>query len=78
MSRGLALKNLTRSCVLSVWLYRDGQAIWHQGSDAGVAVIALDREALPDSAELRAFTPGGAAVKVCALPYRPARRRGVR
>ncbi len=55
------VQNLTRSRVLSIWLYREGQSIWHQGSDAAseidVAVIALDRQALPDSAELRAFTP---------------------
>ncbi len=55
------VKNLTRSRVLSVWLYQTGKAIWHQGRDAAgeidVAVIELDRKALPDSAELRAFTP---------------------
>ena len=41
--------NLTRSAVLSVLLYRDGQSIWRQGSDAGgeidVAVIELERAA---------------------------------
>lgn len=55
------VQNLTQSRVLSIWLYREGQSIWRQGSDAAgeidVAVIALDRQALPDSAELRAFTP---------------------
>ncbi len=55
------VQNLTLSGVLSVWLYTEGKAVWHQGSDAAgeidVAVIALDRQALPDSAELRAFTP---------------------
>lgn len=56
------VKNLTQSRVLSVWLYNAGKAIWHQGGDAAgeidVAVIELNRQALPDSAELRAFTPG--------------------
>jgi S1-C subfamily serine protease len=53
--------NLTRSTGLSVLLYQDGKSIWHQGKDASgeidVAVIALDRTALPDTVELRAFTP---------------------
>ncbi|HET7527760.1 MAG TPA: trypsin-like peptidase domain-containing protein, partial [Burkholderiaceae bacterium] len=45
----------------SVLLYREGKSIWRQGRDSGgdvdVAVIALDREALPRSTNLRAFTP---------------------
>lgn len=53
--------NLTRSTVLSVLLYRDGKSIWHQGRDrAGeidVAVIELDRAALPAAVALRSFTP---------------------
>jgi hypothetical protein len=54
-------KNLTRSTGISVPLYRDGMSIWHQGNDAGgeidVAVIELDRAALPQSVVLRCFTP---------------------
>lgn len=53
--------NLTRSTGLSVLLYRDGKSIWRQGSDPSgeidVAVIELDRTALPASVLLRAFTP---------------------
>ncbi|WP_296807163.1 serine protease [Thiocapsa sp.] len=53
--------NLTRSAVLSVLLYRDGKSIWHQGQDAAgeidVAVIELDRAALPAAVALRCFTP---------------------
>jgi len=54
--------NLTRAAVLSVLLYRDGESVWHQGGDASgdidVAVIELNRAALPDAVELRCFTPG--------------------
>jgi len=53
--------NLTRSTGFSVLLYHEGKGIWHQGRDSGgdidVAVIELDRAALPRSANLRAFTP---------------------
>jgi len=53
--------NLTRSIGLSVPLYRDGRALWRQGRDAGgeidVAVIELERAALPKTVELRCFTP---------------------
>jgi hypothetical protein len=53
--------NLTRSTGLSVLLYREGTAIWRQGRDSGgdidVAVIELERAALPRSTKLRAFTP---------------------
>jgi len=54
-------KNLTRSMKLSVMLYLDGKSVWRQGSDTGgeidVAVIELDRAALPQSVVLRCFTP---------------------
>jgi S1-C subfamily serine protease len=54
-------KNLTRSTKLSVLLYLDGKSVWRQGSDSGgeidVAVIELDRAALPQSVVLRCFTP---------------------
>ncbi|HEU5296622.1 MAG TPA: serine protease [Burkholderiaceae bacterium] len=53
--------DLTQSTGFSVLLYREGESIWRQGRDSGgdidVAVIALDREALPSSANLCAFTP---------------------
>lgn len=54
-------ENLTRSTGLSVLLYRDGKSIWRQGKDAGgevdMAVIELERAALPSSTVLRCFTP---------------------
>jgi hypothetical protein len=54
-------KNLTRSTGLSVLLYLEGKSIWRQGKDPGgeidVAVIELDRAALPQSVMLRCFTP---------------------
>jgi hypothetical protein len=44
-----------------VLLYRDGRSVWRQGSDSGgeidVAVLELDRTALPPSVVLRSFTP---------------------
>jgi hypothetical protein len=53
--------DLTQSSVLSVLLYRDGRSVWRQGSDAGgdidVAVVELERPALPRAALLRCFTP---------------------
>ena len=54
-------KNMTQSTGFSIMLYRDGRSIWHQGTDASgeidVAVIELDRAALPASSVFRAFTP---------------------
>jgi S1-C subfamily serine protease len=54
-------KNLTSAVRLSVPLFLDGKSIWRQGNDAGgeidVAVIELDRAALPESVVLRCFTP---------------------
>jgi S1-C subfamily serine protease len=53
--------NLTSSTGFSVPLYLDGNSVWHQGKDAGgeidVAVVELDRAALPQSVVLRCFTP---------------------
>ena len=53
--------NLTQSVQFSVMLYRDGKSIWSQGADpAGeidVAVLELDRRALPETLAIRAFTP---------------------
>ena len=52
--------NLTRAVAFSVPLYKNGKSLWHQGSDAGgdidVAVIELDRSALPPSVLIRSFT----------------------
>jgi len=53
--------NLTCSTGLSVQLYRDGKNVWRQGNDAGgeidVAVIEIERAALPKLAVFRCFTP---------------------
>jgi Trypsin-like peptidase domain len=53
--------NLARSAVLSVLLYRDGMSVWHQGRDDGgeidVAVIEIERAALPAAVLMRCFTP---------------------
>ncbi|RYF08374.1 MAG: serine protease [Comamonadaceae bacterium] len=53
--------NLTQACVVSVWLFKDGQSQWRQGTDSGgeidVAAIEIDRGLLPDTAEFRYFTP---------------------
>lgn len=52
--------NLTKVMVLSMFLYRDGKSIWRQGSDAGgeidVAVIEIDRAALPAGVAIQCFT----------------------
>ena len=52
--------NLTQSVGFSVPLYRNGKSLWRQGEDPGgeidVAVIELDRTALPESVLMRAFT----------------------
>jgi S1-C subfamily serine protease len=54
-------QNLTRATGFSLPLYRDGKSIWRTGRDAGsaidVAVIELERSALPDPVVLYAFTP---------------------
>lgn len=53
--------NLARSTGFSIPLYRDGKSVWRQGADAAgaidVAVIELERKALPATAVYRAFTP---------------------
>jgi hypothetical protein len=53
--------NLTQSTGLSVLLYRDGKSIWRQGRDAGgeidVAVLEIERTALPDGVCLECFKP---------------------
>jgi S1-C subfamily serine protease len=54
-------KNLTYSNSLSVMLHLEGKSVWRQGSDTGgevdVAVIELERAALPQSVVLKCFTP---------------------
>jgi hypothetical protein len=53
--------DLTRTALFSILLYRDGNAVWRQGSDSGgpidVAVLELDRQSLPAAMVLRAFEP---------------------
>lgn len=53
--------NLASSTGFSVPLYRDGKSAWRQGLDTAggidVAVIELERSALPDTVVYRAFTP---------------------
>ncbi len=57
----LDASNLTRSTGFSMLLYNEGEAVWRQGEDSGgdidVAVIELDRAALPDESVIRAFSP---------------------
>jgi Trypsin-like peptidase domain len=54
-------ENLTLSTGFSMLLYRDGRSVWRQGTDTAgeidVAVIELDRSALPATSVIRAFTP---------------------
>jgi S1-C subfamily serine protease len=55
------IQNLTRSIGLSVLLYHERKSIWRQGKDSGgeidVAVIELERAALPKGVVLQCFTP---------------------
>ena len=54
--------NLAKSTGFSMPLYRDGKSLWRQGKDGSgeidVAVIEMERDALPDAAVYRAFDPG--------------------
>lgn len=54
--------DMTRVVVQSILLYENGKSAWRQGRDAtgeiDVAVLELQREALPQGVVLRAFTPG--------------------
>ncbi|QEY62589.1 serine protease [Metapseudomonas lalkuanensis] len=54
--------NMARSCGFSVPLYRDGKSLWRQGRDTAggvdVALIELERAALPSAVVYHAFTPG--------------------
>ena len=53
-------ENLSKSTGFSILLYRGGRSIWRQGVDAAggidVAVIEIDRAALPPTCFYRAFT----------------------
>jgi Trypsin-like peptidase domain len=55
------LSDLTRTHLISIWLYQDGLALWRQGGDAGgdidVAAIRIDRAELPPMQGWRCFTP---------------------
>jgi hypothetical protein len=54
-------RDLTRSIVFSVPLYRDERAVWRQATDSGgevdVAVVELERGRLPEGVVLQAFEP---------------------
>jgi S1-C subfamily serine protease len=53
--------DLTRLSTLSILLHRDGVAVWHQARDSGgeidVAVLELDRGAMPAGSVVQAFRP---------------------
>jgi len=53
--------DLTRLTTLSILLYRDGVAVWHQASDSGgevdVAVLELDRREMPADGVFSSFGP---------------------
>ena len=53
--------NMADSTGFSIPLYRDGKSIWREGTDSAgvvdIAVIAIDRAALPETTVYRAFTP---------------------
>ncbi len=54
-------ENMAKSTQFSIPLYRNGKALWRQGVDSAgqidVAVIEIERRALPKDTALRAFTP---------------------
>lgn len=53
--------DIAQSTGFSIPLYRNGASLWRQGTDSAgeidVAVIEIDRQALPASAAYTAFTP---------------------
>ncbi len=53
--------DLTRLATVSILLYRDGVAVWHQARDSGgevdVATLEIDRLAMPDGCVVHAFGP---------------------
>jgi hypothetical protein len=54
--------NMTRSTGFAIPLYRNGTGLWRDRRDGGgivdVAVIEIERDALPGTAVYRAFSPG--------------------
>ncbi len=54
-------ENMVKSITFSIPLYRDGKRLWRQGTDSAggidVAVIEIERSALPETVVYRAFTP---------------------
>jgi hypothetical protein len=54
-------RNMAVSTGFSMPLYQGGKSVWRQGSDTGgdidVAVLEIQRDALPKTAVYRAFTP---------------------
>lgn len=53
--------DMAKRAQFSIPLYRDGTALWRQGLDASgeidVAVVEVQRDALPKTSEFHAFTP---------------------
>jgi S1-C subfamily serine protease len=54
-------ENMAKSTGFSIPLYRNGNAVWHQGLDSAgeidVAAIEIDRSVLPEPTVYRAFNP---------------------
>ena len=54
-------ENMADSLTFSIPLYEDGEPLWREGVDGGgpvdIAVIEVDRAALPETVVFRAFTP---------------------
>jgi S1-C subfamily serine protease len=61
--------NLAESTGFSMPLYRDGTSVWRQGRDGtgevDVAVLEIERDALPPTTVYRAFTPQHLAGPQC-------------
>lgn len=57
----ISSENLTKSTGFSMPLYRNGKSLWRQGTDTAgeidVAVLEINRSALPKTAIFKAFTP---------------------
>lgn len=53
--------NLAESIGFSIPLYEDGKSLWRQGTDSGgeidIALVEIDRSALPETTVYLAFTP---------------------
>ncbi|MGY4533058.1 S1-C subfamily serine protease [Pseudomonas sp. TE3786] len=53
--------NLAESTGFSIPLFEDGKSLWRQGTDSGgeidIALIEIDRSALPETTLYQAFTP---------------------